>query len=150
MKNMHMPSPLLQCGISFLPHSLSRHRPTPKLAVLCSSRPFIPPSFHPSIRPCPVIYNSSGILPPSNTLHQDSISILFGPQLRCTHVCVMNLRNDSQAQPVGLYLERLLLQLYVLVCLWLCYCPLSLWESSWAVCLCSFLLVLHFLCLHTY
>lgn len=66
--------------------SLSRHRPSPQLAVLCSSRPFIPPSFHPSIRPCPVIYNSSGILPPSTPLHQDSINILFGPQLRCTHV----------------------------------------------------------------
>lgn len=66
--------------------SLSRHRPSSQLAVLCSSRPFIPSSFHPSIRPCPVIYNSSGILPLSTPLHQDSINILFGPQLRCTHV----------------------------------------------------------------
>lgn len=72
--------------------SLSRHRPTPQLALLCSSRPFIPPSFHPSIRPCPVIYNSSGILPPSTPLHQDSINILFGPQLHCTHMYVVCLR----------------------------------------------------------
>lgn len=77
--------------------SLSRHRPTPQLAALCSSRPFIPSSFHPSIRLCLVIYNSSGILLPSTPLHQDSINILFGPQLHCTHVCFVCLRNESQA-----------------------------------------------------
>lgn len=102
--------------------SLSRHRPSTQLAVLCSSRPFIPSSFHPSIRPCPVIYNSSGILPPSTPLHQDSINILFGPQLRCTHVrmlCVC-LRNDSSASPVRLHLELLLLRLCVFVLFWPC------------------------------
>lgn len=79
----------------------SRHRPSPQLAVLCSSRPFIPPSFHPSIRPCPVIYNSSGILTPSTPLHQDSINILFGPQLRCTHVHMLCASEESFLGPAS-------------------------------------------------
>lgn len=35
-----------------------------------------------------MIYNSSGILPPTTPLQQDSINILFGPQLLFIYVCV--------------------------------------------------------------
>lgn len=59
---------------------LSSAGTAPALSCLCSAAAALlslPPTI--SIRPCPVIYNSSGILPPSTLLHQDSINILFGP-----------------------------------------------------------------------
>lgn len=126
--------------------SLSRHRPSPQLALLCSSRPFIPPSLHPSIRPFPVIYNSSGILPPSTPLHQDSINILFGPQLRCTHVhmlCVSWGMIPSSRQWGSIWngcVRKLVL--FWLCLLFLCHCRDHV--ACLAGCL---LLVLLFLCL---
>lgn len=60
---------------------LRRMRINSSIDSQCPNVRFILPS-----RPCPVINNSSGILPFSASLRKDNINILFGPCLHFTHI----------------------------------------------------------------
>lgn len=71
-----MPWPLPLSGISSL--APLKAGTAPALSWMCSAVAGLS-SLHPSIRPCPVIYNSSGILPPSTLCTRTALTFCLVP-----------------------------------------------------------------------